>query len=65
MADEAKTTKKSKIKVCVKTQKNMKRLTWYYRDGHYFQNKRIYREWKKEKAAAAAESKTSETAPVS
>jgi hypothetical protein len=55
MAEETKTTKKPKTRVCAKTQKSMKRISWYYRDGNYFQNKKIYREWKKEKTAAAAE----------
>ena len=54
-----KSNKKPKTRPCAQTKKNLKRIDWYYRDGHYFVNKAAYKAWSKnraeEKAKAQAE----------
>lgn len=52
MAEESKKNKKPKLRQCAQTKKNVKRKSWYYRDGEYFQNKSAFKEWKKKKDEA-------------
>ncbi|EKD28327.1 MAG: hypothetical protein ACD_79C00337G0004 [uncultured bacterium] len=59
MADKETSNKKPKRRACAQSKKSIKRKTWYYREGEYFANKRVFKEWKvkkleeKKKAEAA------------
>lgn len=62
MSDEDKKTKKPKTRQCAQTRKNLKRVSWYYRDGEYFANKSAYQEWKKKKLEEKAKAEAEATA---